>query len=367
MIDRLTIWCICFAATPVFAQEIHDTYGATQADATLEMVGAAEALLATLDNPARASREEMLNIRTDHLRLSMEDDNRQDWSYWPRSQHGLLLSLMTTEQRILTHELLDTLLSIKGQLKTTQIMELDNILEDSEFVGQPRGFENYYLSIFGVPSAEAPWAWRFQGHHLSLNVTLAGGNITVTPSFLGATPAEIPTGFMAGVRTLRAEEDLGRALVRSLDESQRETTIISAQAPRDIFAGNLNAHEFRLKPRQDWNLWRETLQPEGIAVADLSESQRTYVRRIVDEVITTYRPEISNVYLESIDIDDLHFAWMGSTERRSPHYYRLQGSDFVFEFENFQGDGNHIHTVWRSESGDFGADLLASHHREAHR
>ena len=122
-----------------------------------------------------------------------------------------------------------------------------------------------------------------------------------------------------------------------------------------------------MKPRQEWGLWREALLPEGIAVAELNERQRSFIRRIVDEVITTYRPEISNAYLESIDIDNLHFAWMGSTERRSPHYYRLQGDDFVFEFENFQGDGNHIHTVWRSEAGDFGADLLAQHHQEAHR
>jgi hypothetical protein len=96
------------------------------------MVAAAEAILETLDDPARQSREEMLNIRTDHLRLSMDDENRQNWSYWPRSQYGMLLSLMNTEQRILTHELLSTLLSIKGQLKVTQIMELDNVLEDLE-------------------------------------------------------------------------------------------------------------------------------------------------------------------------------------------------------------------------------------------
>ena len=33
----------------------------------------------------------------------------------------------------------------------------------------------YYTSVFGKPSAAAPWAWRFEGHHLSINVTQLPG------------------------------------------------------------------------------------------------------------------------------------------------------------------------------------------------
>ena len=352
---------------PLVAQRLELANDLTQAGVIEEMVVVAEALLATLDDPARQSREEMMGARTDHLRLSIDYDGRRDWSYWPRLQDGLLLSLMSNEQRILTHELLSTLLSVKGQLKVTQIMELDNILEATEVMGQARGFENYYLSFFGEPSTTDPWAWRFQGHHVSLNVTLVAGDISVTPSFLGATPAEIPSGFMAGLRTLRAEEDLGRELVRSLDEAHRDLAVISDRAPRDIFSGHLNAEEFRLKERADWDAWRETLKPMGVGVADLDAWQRNLVQRIIDEVVTTYRPEIATEYLKTIDIGELSFAWMGSLERRSPHYYRLQGGDFVFEYENFQGDGNHIHTVWHSLTGDFGDDLLAEHWRASHR
>jgi hypothetical protein len=28
--------------------------------------------------------------------------------------------------------------------------------------------------------------------------------------------------------------------------------------------------------------------------------------------------------------------------------------------------GNHVHTVWRSKSGDFGGDLLMQHRAESH-
>ncbi len=277
---------------PLVAQRLELANDLTQAWVIEEMVVVAEALLATLDDPARQSREEMMGARTDHLRLSIDYDGRRDWSYWPRLQDGLLLSL---------------------------------------------------------------------------NVTLVAGDISVTPSFLGATPAEISSGFMAGLRTLRAEEDLGRELVRSLDEAHRDLAVISDRAPRDIFSGHLNAEEFRLKERADWDAWMETLKPMGVGVADLDAWQRNLVQRIIDEVVTTYRPEIATEYLKTIDIDELSFAWMGSLERRSPHYYRLQGGDFVFEYENFQGDGNHIHTVWHSLTGDFGDDLLAEHWRASHR
>jgi GNAT superfamily N-acetyltransferase len=83
---------------------------------------------------------------------------------------------------------------------------------------------------------------------------------------------------------------------------------------------------------------------------------------ILDEIFTTYRPEISDVYRASLDLDGLRFAWIGGTKKGEPHYYRIQTSDFLFEFDNVQGNANHIHEVWRSRAGDFGEDLLR-HHR----
>ena len=342
---------LLFLAVPLSAQDVSATPGSPQAGVSADMVEAAEALLATMDD--QAQRQQMLGIsKEEKLLLSLEDETRRDWSYWPRPRAGLSLELMTAEQRTLTHDLLSSLLSAKGHLKVVQIMELEEVLGALEEGGLPRAVEDYFLVFFGTPSVTAPWAWRFEGHHVSLSVTVVSGGVTVTPSFLGANPAEIRNGALAGFRVLRAEEDLGRQLVLSLDAAQRARAVVSGDAPRDIFSGNLR------KERSDWDTWRTALRPEGIAVSDLNESQRILVQRIIDEVITTYRPEVSTVYLQGIDLHDLSFAWMGSLERRSPHYYRLQGGDFVFEFDNSQNGGNHIHTVWRSPTRDFGDDLL---------
>ena len=70
--------------------------------------------------------------------------------------------------------------------------------------------------------------------------------------------------------------------------------------------------------------------------------------------------------MRAIDAKALSFAWMGATERGAPHYFRLQGADFVFEFDNVQDNGNHVHSVWRNKSEDFGMKLLGEHYRVSH-
>jgi len=325
------------------------------------VVEAAEALLAAFrGGPGGGARLMGIDPRASLL-LPFDDANREQWTYWPTQRAGLALELMSAEQRMLVHDLLLSVLSSKGHSKVVQIMQLEQLLKVTDQGGLPRDVGHYTVVFFGEPSLEAPWAWRFEGHHVSLSVSVGPDGLGVTPSFLGANPGEIRTGPLAGFRVLSAEEDLGRELVSSLTPAQRERAVLSETAPNDILTGNLG------KQREEWNAWRTTLEPAGIPVAELNEVQRHWVRRILDEVVTSYRPEISAEYLERVDVGTLSFAWMGSTERRAPHYYRLQGTDFVFELDNAQNQGNHVHSVWRSKSADFGAEALEQHYQAYHR
>ncbi len=351
---------LLIVSAPLTAQESDNSLSFSQSIVSEEMVAAAEALLATMD--AEQRRQRMLGIsKVDALQMSLEDDARKDWSYWPRPRSGLSVELMTTEQRKLTHDLLSTLLSSEGHLKVVHIMQLDEILWSLEDVGLPRGVEKYFLSFFGTPSETTPWAWRFEGHHVSLSVTVAPGSITVTPSFFGADPSETQVGVLAGFRPLRDEEDIARDLVMSFDNSQRARAVISDEAPNDIFTTNAN------RDLEAWETWRTRVRPEGLRVAEMDEDQQVLVRRLLNEVVTRYRPEISEAYLAEIDFEQLSFAWMGGIERHAQHYYRLQGGDFIFEFDNAQDNGNHIHSVWRDVANDYGDDLLAEHYRLSHR
>ena len=315
------------------------------------------------DRDAGTNRvERMLGYsREDLISLPAGDEAKRDWVYWPRQRVGLSLENMAADQRMLVHDLLQSLLSSVGYLKVVHVMQTEEILSLWEDIGLPRGPEKYWLVFYGTPSMDEPWAWRFEGHHVSLNVSVAPGHVRVTPTFFGADPGEVPQGPLAGFRPHATVEDVARKLVLSMDESQRGVTVLADEPPWDIFATNLG------KARDDWDSWRQTLQPEGIPVAQLRPDQRHLVQRLLDEVVTTYRPEISSAYLKTIDVDELSFAWMGSLRRREPHYYRLQGSDFVFEYDNAQDNANHVHTVWRSKAGDFGDDLLPEHYQTSHR
>src|SRR6185312_12211047 len=98
----------------------------------------------------------------------------------------------------------------------------DDVLRRLETFGLSRDQDNYAFTVFGTPGPSAPWGWRAEGHHLSLNFTLVPGRpVAMTPAFFGANPAEVPSGPQKGQRVLAAEQDLGRALARSLGEAQR--------------------------------------------------------------------------------------------------------------------------------------------------
>ncbi len=324
-----------------------------------EMLRIAEAFLATVAQPAGIETAVGYD-RKELVALQHEDPARTNYVYWPYLRKGLPLDYMSAEQRALVHDLLNTALSAKGYLTAIQIMQLENILQDTETTGFPRGTENYTLAFFGTPSADGRWGWRFEGHHLSLNFTVAPDELSVTPSFLGASPAEIPNGTLAGFRSQRGTHEAGFALINALDESQRAQAIEDGNPPFDILSGTLN------KPVESWDEWK-ALPPQGIAVNELSAEHKDLVQRILDEVVTTYRPEISQSYLAQIDVNDLRFVWYGGTNDGDAHYWRLEGPDFFFEYDLVQGNGNHVHTVWRSKHGDYGTDFLAQHHAESHR
>lgn len=347
---------LALAATPLQAD---NASGAELAAVTADMSRVAQAFLATMEGGPGPIESSVGYNRRELAQLDHDAPARTHYVYWPYLRQGLPIDFMTAQQRALVHDLLNTALSAKGYLSAVQIMQMEQILADNEVTGFPRGTENYTLAIFGNPGTQAQWGWRFEGHHLSLNFAIAGDALSVTPSFWGASPAEIPSGPLAGFRNLRGSHEAGLALINALDPTQRATAIEDGNPPFDIVSGTLN------RPTASWDEWKQ-LPPQGIAVNTLTPQQKDLVQRILDEVVTTHRPEIAHAYLQQIDVNALRFVWFGGTNDGEAHYYRLEGPDFFFEYDLVQNNGNHVHAVWRSKSGDFGADLLLQHRQEAH-
>jgi hypothetical protein len=287
----------------------------------------------------------------------LESEERYDFHFIPRARKGLPYRDMTPAQRGLAQAFLQSVLSQRGLLQAQHIIELELVLREMGQNPAVRDPELYFFTFFGEPAEGKAWGFRFEGHHLSLNGTVAGcARMTVTPTFLGANPAHVKSGSQKGRRALALKEDLGRELVRSLDEAQRKTALLEGAAPPDILTGTLR----RVSP----------LEPRGLAAAALSQPQQALLRQLVMHYLQTYRAEVAAAEWEEIEEagwEHVHFAWAGPTEPGRPHYYRVQGPTFLLEYDNTQNDANHIHTVWRNFKNDFGEDALKRHYEEYHR
>lgn len=313
----------------------------TRADAS-SPADAAAAFLALLDG---AAREKAV--------YPLDDPERFDWHFVPRRRNGFPLKEMTLEQRTAAHALLQATTSAQGYLKANAVIELERILGILE--GRPgrRDPEDYYVTVFGAPSPDEAWAWRFEGHHLSLNFSSPANSLAVTgPAFMGADPATVPSGPKAGWRPLGREEDLARSLVASLSAEQRATAVVAAEAPRDIVTGS--DREARLDSF------------EGLAASEMTDDQREMLFLLLDEYVGNMASDAAQAWTTRIRHEtapsELYFAWAGPTEPGHGHYYRIHSPAFLVEYDNTQNDANHVHSVWRDLENDFGGDALARHY-----
>jgi hypothetical protein len=305
---------------------------------------AAEAVVSTLPAAARAQ-----------LARPFDDRDRVEWHYTPRNRNGVALKALDATSRDAVHALLRTALSASGYRKVVNIIELELVLREIEMFGAMRDPERYHLTIYGTPGRTAAWGWRFEGHHLSLNFTLAGDRWAVdAPSFFGANPATVASGARAGLRALAAEEDEARALLESLSDAQRGAAVFDSRTYGDI----VTTHAPRVEP----------LYGVGIPAAQLTEAQRAQLAKLIDVYAATFEPalaEARRMRVRERGFENVRFGWAGSTARGRPHYYRVQGPTFLIEYDASQGGGNHVHTVWRDFTGDFGRDLLREHYQAA--
>ena len=310
------------------------------------MAGAALAFLGAL--PAEARKRAV---------FALSNRERLNWHYVPRGREGVAFKAMPAPARAAAHELMKASLSAVGYTKATNVIQLETVLRQIETLGLSRDPENYAFTVFGNPGASAPWGWRIEGHHLSLNFTLVPGQpVAMTPAFLGANPAEVPAGPKKGQRALAAEQDLGRALALSMSEAQRPRTVIAAESLGDIVTGPGRADSLAT--------------PAGLPLADMTGVQRSLAAKLIEEYARNMRSELAEqelLRMREAGLERVHFAWAGPLEMGRAHYYRLHGPTLLIEYDNTQNNANHIHSVWHDPRRDFGLDLLRAHYQHGHR
>jgi Protein of unknown function (DUF3500) len=242
--------------------------------------------------------------------------------------------------------LLEVVLSAKGYQKVLDIMGSDQALSDG---GTPfaSGRAVYTIGIFGNPGATSPWMLEFGGHHLGLNITIAGEHGVMTPTLTGAQPA-VYTSNGRTVRALAEENDKAFSLLNALDEGQRKQAILNYRVG-DLVLGPGHAGE--------------TIQPEGLKASAMNDKQRAMLL----DVISEWAGIINDAYVAprmaevKAGLAETYFAWSGPTThdpgKNGSAYYRIQGPKLVIEFspQSVGGDSTmHVHTMYRDPTNDYG-------------
>jgi Protein of unknown function (DUF3500) len=297
------------------------TGGAETADLAASITTAAQAFVESLS-------DEQLPVAS----YAYDDPERLFW-HWTTPirvpRNGLRLGDMREVQHARALELLRASTSEIGYQKSLNIMSLQ-----TDLGADP---ESFFVTVFGEPGGADPWSWRFEGHHLSLHYSIIGDQVIAYPFFLGAWPTIAGSGLV----TMDREENAARELARSLTGVQQ-----AAFFQTEALGTHVTQNEPSVTP----------LDPVGISVGELDETQQA----LVDEIIRTYletQPEVISApdYNRVIEdgLESINFGWAGSLEPFERHYYRLQGPSFLLEFDNSRNGATHIHSVWRNFEQDF--------------
>ncbi|MFJ4561592.1 DUF3500 domain-containing protein [Streptomyces massasporeus] len=337
------------------------------------------------------------------------ETERLRWFFTPTEHGGLALRDQDAHQQSLAMQMVASGLSTGSFSIVATVMGLENVLDQVEGWGSHWGRQRgrdpglYWLRLFGHPGRDRVWAWRFGGHHISLNYLVIDGRlVAATPSFIGADPARTEL-LGSALRPLQGAEDAARQLIRTCNAAQFRQALLHPSAMSNIVSGNRPqvSHGDTMMHLRD--LWRGrfsdptldrlvndidhqaeessgytdsdhalvaiTIPPKGISARDLDEEQRQLLRQL----LTRYTGRAPQDLAAAHDVhfacdsalDEVHVSWAGSTDEGEPHYYRVQGPSILIEYNNTQRNGNHAHSVWRDPQSDFGLDQLAAYRERA--
>ena len=329
--------CIALSMCTLLVARARDTTGSGKA-----MTVAAEAFLESL-NPRQREQAS----------FDFDDAERWNWHFIPRQRKGVPLGDLEGAPLRTAQQLLASGLSKAGYDQALNVMSLEELLyllESGDRVERRarRDPRKYYFSIFGKPSDSRTWGWRCEGHHLSLNYVIADGRVvSTTPEFFGANPGSVDAGPGRQIRVLGPEEDLARQILKHCSDDQKAIAWIDKQAPADLRGGGA------AQP--------DTTAPAGLKFSDMSDDQKRLLRELLSEYLKNMPVEVTAERQERINrsgVENIHFAWWGGPDLNQPHYYRVQGPSFLIEYNNTQNSANHVHSIWRNMSGDFGIPLV---------
>ena len=325
--------------------------------------------------PVREAAEKFLSVLSDTQRKKTVfpvDD--PEWRQW-MNQHfyvrkGVGFDEMDSSQRDAAFGLMRASLSADGLKLSRDIMNLnrtlgelnnDNFAEYNEWL--------YWITVMGEPSADKPWGWQIDGHHLIINYFVLGDQVVMTPLFIGSEPVVATSGKFKGTSIMQSEQDDALKLLRALSESQRSVAILESSKE----SNNNLSEAFHDNVVLDY---------AGIKVSEFSAAQKKQLLGLMALYVNNMDDGHAKLRMEEIEahLDDTYFAWIGGTADDSVFYYRIHSPVVLVEFDHQRPVGirhlyegvrlpirEHVHAVVRTPNGnDYGKDLLRQHYEQSH-
>lgn len=360
---------------PLSAIEAHDSPEHSGPDHSLEAARAVAMQETTLSFLATLTDEQRATVMA-----SLDDSaTRTGWSNLPvimAPRPGMAVAEMTTAQRRALHAMMAAAFSSQGYLKTTTSIWHEDVLQEMTAnllaampdedprkarylkIMETYDSEKFFVSVFGDPGSK-DWGWMVTGHHYGANFTVADGKIAFLPLFLGANPQIVPEGRYAGWRILQHEADRAFALIESFETSQLQEAVISDAVDNEVFAGPGNRKGFA--------------EQVGIRASSLDPLQLRLLNDIIDEYLHNASDEAAARHRKAIEedgLDTLYFAWWGPIDDPAARYmFRVHGPSILIDYvreSSPDGGYNHVHSIARDPSNDYGSEWLKLHYEEAH-
>ena len=295
-----------------------------------------------------------------------------EWRKWMNvhryTRQGVSFQEMSEAQRSAAFGLLRASLSAKGLKLSQDIMKLnhtlgelnnDNFTEYGEWL--------YHITIMGEPSADKPWGWQIDGHHLIINYFVLRDQVVMSPAFYGSEPVVARAGKYKGTAILQDEQKRGLEFLLSLSDAQRKKAVLE---------GSKTANNNLTEAFKD----NVVLDYAGLPAKELDAAGRAGLLALVELYVGNMDAGHARVKMDEVKahLDRTYFAWIGGSETDGVYYYRIHSPVLLIEFDH-QRPANtrhlaknpqlpirdHIHVVVRTPNGnDYGKDLLRQHYKE---
>lgn len=297
------------------------------------------------------------------------------WRLWTNAYpswepEGVFLEDLDDTRREAVIGLLRASLSARGLADVQTTMRLNAALGAA--TGQYRDTLTqwaYWITVYGEPSSGAPWGWQLFGHHVCVSFFMLGGQMVLTPTFLGAE--------FESQQIFAEHHGLALELITALSPAQRAQAVLyPSMLPGDLpweLAGRVDGRHLGGAGQDN-----RVIPYAGLAADSMSPGQQELLVRLAGSFVSRMPAAPAEAKLAEIrrHLASAHFAWIGGTDPDSPCYFRVHSPVVLAEYDNHPGvfldfdlpDPCHVHTVVRTPNGnDYGMALLRQHYERHHR